>query len=114
LNDLSAISSALGDYKRALEGHERALAIRREVLGERHPDTVLSVLRLTTAISPLDPLRVFRLLDEFLHKLPEEHRYYSQLKHRRQQLLAKPIRPGFRQPSSKNQGQKGKSRKKHK
>ena len=39
LNDLGLTYSQLGDYTHALEYLEEALDIRRDVLGERHPDT---------------------------------------------------------------------------
>ncbi len=42
LNDLGFCYWSLGDYKRALEYAEKALKIRLELFGERHPDTAKS------------------------------------------------------------------------
>jgi tetratricopeptide (TPR) repeat protein len=42
LNDLGSCTYVLGDYKRALEYQEKALTIRLELFGERHPDTAMS------------------------------------------------------------------------
>ena len=39
----------LGDYRHAIEQHERARAIRQSVLGPTHPDTLLSMNSLATA-----------------------------------------------------------------
>ena len=43
LNDLGFCYGSLGDSKRALEYTEKALEIRRELFGERHPDTAASL-----------------------------------------------------------------------
>ncbi len=42
-NDLGSVLRALGDYRRALVYGQKALVIRKEVLGERHPDTAMSM-----------------------------------------------------------------------
>ncbi len=53
LNDLGRTLDSLGDYRLALKYYEQALAIRREVLGERHSVTASSISNLGGAHSKL-------------------------------------------------------------
>jgi tetratricopeptide (TPR) repeat protein len=53
VNDLGSIYGELGDYGRELEYHRKALAIRLEVLGERHPDTASSLNNIGSAYGEL-------------------------------------------------------------
>jgi len=46
LNDLGGIERQLGDYAASRSHHERALAIRRKLFGERHPYVVSSLINL--------------------------------------------------------------------
>ncbi len=43
LNDLGTTCGRLANYRAQIDYHKRALAIRQEVLGERHPDTASSL-----------------------------------------------------------------------
>ena len=112
LDNVGTAYGNLGDYSK-LEYIERALKLRREILGDMHPDTVFSVHNLVVifANSNRRP-EAFELLEEFLPRLPKDHIHYDSLKRLKQNLLSETIRPGFRQPSSKTQGQKRKKKKK--
>ncbi|HEY0375359.1 MAG TPA: tetratricopeptide repeat protein [Pyrinomonadaceae bacterium] len=113
LDNVGTAYGNLGDYKRNLEYIERAVKLRRDVLGDMHPETVSSVRKLVNLLTNLNRRpEAFRLLEEFLPRLPKDHIHYDGLKRLEQRLLAEPIRPGFRQPSSKSQGQKRKKKKK--
>jgi tetratricopeptide (TPR) repeat protein len=112
-DSVSVDYSRLGDYKRALEYSEKALEIRLELLGDKHPDTIFSVIRLVNLLAKLNRRpEAFQLLEKYLPRLSKDHIYYDELKRLEQIFLAKPIRPGFRQPSSKPQGRSKKKRKK--
>ncbi|MCG3114043.1 MAG: tetratricopeptide repeat protein, partial [Candidatus Manganitrophus sp. SB1] len=53
LADLGFTSSALGDHKRQLEYSEKALAIRRDLFGEQHPDIATSLNSIGNAYGAL-------------------------------------------------------------
>jgi tetratricopeptide (TPR) repeat protein len=52
-NDLTYVNEMMGNYKVALNLGEQALAIRRELYGEEHPDTVLSLCNIASCHSGL-------------------------------------------------------------
>ncbi len=110
-DSLSISYSKLRDHKRALDYSEKALEIRLELLGDKHPNTIFSVKNLVNLLTNLNRrLEAFQLLEKYLPKLSKDHVYYDELKKLEQSLLAKPIRPGFRQLSSKSQGRSKKKR----
>lgn len=53
LSNLAATYSELGNHKKALELHEKIWSLRREMLGERHPDTLLSLSYIAWAYGEL-------------------------------------------------------------
>ena len=53
LNDLGVTTGNAGEHRKALEYKEQALAIRREVLGDRHPDTANSLNSVGASFSEL-------------------------------------------------------------
>ncbi len=113
LDSVGTAYGNLGDHERSLEYIERALKLRRDVLGDMHPDTVSSVHNLVALlVSANRRPEAFGLLQEFLPRLSKDHIHYDDLKWLEQSLLVETIRSGFRQPSSKLQGQKRKKKKK--
>lgn len=52
-NDLGSIYEGMGEYRRALEYGEKALTIRRRVLGEEHPDTASSYNNVGSTVGAL-------------------------------------------------------------
>jgi tetratricopeptide (TPR) repeat protein len=53
LNMVGVAYNALGEYGRALDYHERAMAIRKKVYGEQHPDVATSLNNLGSAYDAL-------------------------------------------------------------
>lgn len=112
LSNVGTQYRALGDHQRALEYGEKALAIQRELLGERHPNTIRYASNVAEMLSYLNRgPEAFQLVDKLIRNLPKDHPGYHLLKQQRQRLLSKPLRPGFRQPSGKKSGQRGKDKK---
>lgn len=111
LNNVGNEFSKLGKPIVAHEHMEKALKLYRDILGDQHPATINSANNLAYILSDLDRKQdALKLLEEFLHKLNKDHPSYGLLYHHRHQLLAKPLRPGFRQPSSKPHGNKKKKK----
>ena len=54
LNNLGSLLEEMDDLLKARSYFERALEIRRKVLGERHPDTAKSYLKLALLNYPFD------------------------------------------------------------
>jgi tetratricopeptide (TPR) repeat protein len=114
LGNVGSIYERLGDYKRSLEYFETSLKLRREILGDKHPDTILSVIRLVNLLANLNRRpEAFQLLEKYLPKLSKDHIHYDEMKRLEQNLLAKTIRPGFRQPGKAQGRGKKKKKKKH-
>jgi tetratricopeptide (TPR) repeat protein len=104
----------LGDDKRALEYNKKALEIRLELLGDKHPDTIFSVIRLVNLLAILNRRpEAFQLLEKYLPGLSKDHIHYDEMKRLEQNLLAKTIRPGFRQSGKAKWRGKKKRKKKH-
>jgi tetratricopeptide (TPR) repeat protein len=112
-NSVGMTYGALGDHQRALEYQERALVILRELFGDLHPTTALCADNVAHSLANAGRRDdAFQLLEEFLHKLPTDHRRYTQLSRHRQQLLRSgPLRHGFRQPPRHSQSQRRKKKK---
>ena len=113
LNNVGGTYGDLGNHQRALEYKEKALVILRELLGDLHPTTVLCADNVARSLGNTGRrYDAFQLLEEFLHKLPTDHRHYPQLSRHRQQLLSSGLlRRGFRQPPRHSQSQRRKKKK---
>ncbi len=101
----------LGNSEEALRFLRESFDIRRKVLNEQHPETakVLNEL-ISILINQGKRSEAFELLEPYLQRLPKDHPSAAGLRTLRTQLLSKPIRAGFRQPSSKPNS-RGKKRK---
>ena len=109
-NDLAYSLDELGEPKRALELAEQGLAIRRDLFGERHPDTANSLHNIAAYLLSLG-------------KAPQAHARAMEALEIKKQVLRtnhpntlntlKLLRqiPGFRAPSQQRPGTKGKKRK---
>jgi tetratricopeptide (TPR) repeat protein len=105
-NNVGDTYAKLGEHKLALEYQEKALAILKDLFGERHPDTLQVVCEIVIALNNRGQrYPAYLLLNQFLPILPRDHAYYHRLGRLEQQLLSKPLRPGFRNPPP---GYKGK------
>ena len=90
-----------GNIKRALEYMEQALAIGREVFGERHSSTINAAADLVRYLIRLNRREeAYGLVAHFLTQAPLQDPSIDRLKNFELQLLSKPIRKGFR-PSPK-------------
>ncbi len=111
-NNVGSTYGLLGDSKRNLEYLEKAIKLYRKTLGDKHPHTILSTGNLVSLLAKLNRQpEAFELLEECLNQLPKDHIHYNSLKKLEQNLLAKTLRPGFRQPPVKSKGQKPKGKK---
>jgi len=93
------ISSTVRDLKKALEFALEALAVRRELFGDQHPETLAVVVDVVSIYC--DSARVhsgFQLLDEYLKKIPKNHSHYEWLKKKNRDFHSRYFLPGFRQP----------------
>jgi tetratricopeptide (TPR) repeat protein/Mrp family chromosome partitioning ATPase len=107
LSNIGDVYRALGDNNRALEYAEKALKLRREFLGQLHPDSVTSVVSVAHILTNLDRREeALHILDEASHILPKDTPSHARVRSQMKQLLANPLRPGFRQPSSKKKRKK--------
>jgi tetratricopeptide (TPR) repeat protein len=115
LNNIGVTYAQLGDHTQALIYGERALALRIELLGNQHPATIHSAKNVSRALNVLDRrAEAFNVIDGFLHNIPKSHPEYGDLQNHRKQLLAKPLRTGFRQPpSNPSKRRKGRKKKRH-
>jgi tetratricopeptide (TPR) repeat protein len=97
----------LDEHESALIYLEKALAMQKEFLDDKHPNLIKTVANLTSVLTVLGKRReAHNLLSQYFPDLPKDHPFYLLVKSQMRQLLASPLRPGFRQPSSK----KGKRR----
>lgn len=102
-DDIGIIYSDLGEYKRALEYAEKALVIEQMMLGEQHPDTVNIIINKAWLFYKIrGPYPAYQVLDDLLHKLPNDHPQYNLVQDRRLEL--KNLSPGFRHSSGGQQG----------
>ena len=72
LNDLASCSSNLGNYSRALGLCERALKMRRELFGDKHPDIAISLANLASYHGDLGDYSHALELDEQALKMRRE------------------------------------------
>jgi hypothetical protein len=111
LNNVALYYRHSGDLKRALEVGEQAWLIRQKLLGDAHPDTVLSNFNLIGYLRDNNQrTEAFRRLQCQLTLLKKDHPQYDDLVQLRQQLLSKPQRNGYRQPSKHPRKSKAKKR----
>jgi len=104
LNNVASYYNALGKPAQTLELGEQAWLIRQKLFGDVHPDTVLSNHNLIYyLIANKQRPEALKRLEVQLSLLKKDHPRYEKLQRLREQLLSKPIRPGFRQPA-KNPG----------
>ncbi|MDT7808606.1 MAG: hypothetical protein QOJ70_2419 [Acidobacteriota bacterium] len=107
LNNIGTIYARQKQYELAREHLETCLILSKTLLGDLHQGTVTTASNLADVLYLSGhPVEAFRLLEEYLQKLPKSHAYFAQLKHARQRMLSQPVRPGFRSPS----GKKGKKK----
>jgi len=107
LNNIGLSYDMLGQHELAIEYLEKSLGIEKLHLGDLHPNTVLTAQNLATVLYKQGRRTdAFNLINEYLGRLPKNHPHYVRMKHELKQFLAQPLRPGFRQPSSKKRGKK--------
>jgi hypothetical protein len=88
----------LNDLKKALEVGLEALAMRRELFGDHHPETLTAVVEVATIYCDSGRVHVgFQLLDEYLKKIPKNHSRYEWLKKQNRDFHSRYFLPGFRQ-----------------
>jgi len=111
MHNVSGYYSDSGDRLHALELGEQAHSIRKKLLGAIHPDTVLSNHNVIVDLANANKRpEAFQRLEQQLKLIARDHPHYEKLQKTRDQLLQKPLRPGFRQPSSKPKSGKNKKR----
>jgi hypothetical protein len=85
-----------------LEVGEQAWRIRQKLLGDEHPYTVISNFNLIIYLMNYNQCQeAFKRMENQLTSLKSDHPQYENLIQLRQQLLSKPLRNGFRQPSKR-------------
>jgi tetratricopeptide (TPR) repeat protein len=98
LSNMGVVYSELRDSKRGLEYLRRALEMERDVLGELHPDTTAMALSLAAALANSgNSTEAYEVVEEFMNKLPKSHVKSGEFRRLQQQLLARTMKPGFRQ-----------------
>jgi Tfp pilus assembly protein PilF len=102
--------SQQGNVRHALRYMQQSLAISRELFGECHPSTISVATRVVTHLIRSERRQeAYSLVTHFLPLAPIGQARES-LKMLENQLLAKTIRPGFRQPPKATKGKKRKKR----
>ncbi|MFP5265444.1 MAG: tetratricopeptide repeat protein [Blastocatellia bacterium] len=110
-NNLGVAYEAQGDIKQSLDHRKKSLALLTTLLGSEHPRTIEIAKSIVIQLVNLNRSpEAFRILDEFLHKVPKGHSMYASLTGLDRELRSKVPRAGFRQPSSKNKPKKKKKR----
>ena len=110
LNHIASLTSHT-DPSKALEMMKQALHIFKETSGKHHDNTLRTAGNVSQVLENIgDRLGALGLLDDYLTGLSSDNTEYTQLRDLRQQLLSKPIKNGFRQPSSRIGGHKKKKR----
>ncbi len=102
INNVAIYYGKSGDWSRALELGKQAYVIRKKLFGATHPDTVLSNYNIISHLANANKRpEAFQRLEQQLKLIARDHPHYEMLQKTREWLLQKPLRPGFRQPSSK-------------
>jgi tetratricopeptide (TPR) repeat protein len=110
-NNLGIAYQDQGDIKQSLDYRRRALALMKNLYGFEHPGTIEIAKSIVIQLVNLNRSpEAFRILDEFLNKVPKGHSMYASLTGLDRELKSKVSRDGFRQLSSKNKAKKKKKR----
>ncbi|WP_340121887.1 tetratricopeptide repeat protein [Methylobacter svalbardensis] len=104
LNDVSTYLSALHKHNEALDLTQQALIIRQKLLGDTHPDSILSlhnVIRcLKNAGRKTEAIQHFHVQFQRLKPGDPHYQYFLELR--------ADLYPGFRKPTQKSgKGKKG-------
>ncbi|MGZ8190872.1 MAG: tetratricopeptide repeat protein [Methylococcaceae bacterium] len=100
LHNIAGTYKRLGVLKQALELGEQAWLIRQKLLGDVHPETVISNSNLIGYLMDNSQRpEAFERLQRQLTLIKKDHPHYGRLMQLNGQLLSKPLRNGFRQPS---------------
>jgi tetratricopeptide (TPR) repeat protein len=111
LNNIAVYYKRSGNLKRALEVSEQAWLIRQKLLGVEHPYTISSNSNLIVCLRDNNQRQeALECLQRQLSLLKKDHPQYDELICLREQLLSKPVRKGFRQPSKHPGKNKAKKR----
>lgn len=95
------------DPASALNMTKQALNILAETNGKHHSHTLQTAGNLSAMLRDMGQrAEALAVLDEYLPGLSSDNPFYTQLRDQRRQLLAQPIKKGFRQPSARHGGQK--------
>jgi tetratricopeptide (TPR) repeat protein len=81
LINVGGIYANMGDPKRAQGYVQKALQLFREILGDQHVDTIIAAVNMANLLCNLGrPRQGLQLLEEMLHKVPEDNPRYGWLK----------------------------------
>jgi tetratricopeptide (TPR) repeat protein len=88
----------LRDLKRALEFALEALAMRKALSGDQHPETLAAMVEVVGIYCDSGHVHAgFQLLDEYLKKSSKSHSHHEWLKNQNRDFHARYFLPGFRQ-----------------
>lgn len=108
LGNVGFAYGALGQYELAIEYLRKSITIMQTYFGDLHPETVAVAQSLAGALYKQGQrTEAFSLLNEYMSRLPKDHPHHARMRHEMKQLLAKPLRQGFRQLA----GKRGKKKK---
>ena len=113
LNNVGNVLGNLGRYEEALSFTQKAVALSEDMYGESHPSTLRSTLNLAILyFNKGDRESAFEVLKPLLRNLPKSHTLRSEAERLNQNILAKPLRKGFRQPPANPRKRKNKGKRK--
>ena len=91
------------EFKKALNYCAEAWAMRKDLFGELHPDTLISAVDVAVCNCELGHVHAgFQIIDDSLKNISRDHPRYEYLKERRRNLQTRFSRPGFRQISKRS------------
>ncbi|HEX5735394.1 MAG TPA: tetratricopeptide repeat protein [Blastocatellia bacterium] len=113
LNNVGNALGRVGRHEEELVYAQRALALSKDTYGKSHPITLRLTLNLAVSYFNKDDRKsAFDILNPLLHELPKNHILYSEAERLNQSILAKAVRPGFRQPPANPRKRKKKGKRK--